>query len=338
MQNLFQKATKEAAKLRMAISGPSGSGKTFTSLVLARELGGKTAYIDTEHGSASKYADLFDFDVINMDAPYSPTRFVEFMKMAEDAGYDVLIIDSLSHAWNGKGGLLEIVDEEMARKKTNNSFVGWKKATPMHNDMIEAIISSKIHIIATMRSKQEYVIEKDSKGKTQINKVGMAPIQRDGMEYEFDVWGEMDVENRMLISKTRCPQLAGKVLPKPGKNLSAPLIEWLKGVEPKQKRELPQQTESAPTAPEPAVSTPPYSDQERTQFHAIGGELYGSQWDEKRRNLVKHASNERTDSMKELTAEEFQRIFAGLKKRQQEAKKPQTKGEVSEALYSRQAA
>ena len=107
--------------------------------------------------------------------------------MAEQHGYDIIIVDSLSHAWNGKGGVLEIVDEVLARKKTSNSMVGWKEATPIHQNLIENIVSSGIHIIATMRSKQEYVIEKDSKGKTQINKKGLAPIQRDGMEYEFDV-------------------------------------------------------------------------------------------------------------------------------------------------------
>ena len=323
MNNLFQTATKEAAKLRLAISGPSGSGKTYTSLLIAQELGKKIAYIDTEHGSASKYADLFTFDVINMESPYHPDRFVEYIKMAEQHEYDVIIVDSLSHAWNGKGGLLEIVDNVMARNKSRNNMVGWKEATPIHNRLIENIVSSGLHIIATMRSKQEYVIERDDKGKTTVTKKGMAPIQRDGMEYEFDVWMEMDMDNRGLVQKTRCPELAEGVFKKPGKEVAGILLKWLDGVEP---------------APKPEKKPdPPYSTEDIKKYHAIGTALYGKEaWDSKRAELAVAVSQGRTSSTAELTRDEFLKLLSNLEHKQrqgqQESAEP-SKGELSERLY-----
>lgn len=228
---LFKPAVKHESKLRLAIAGPSGSGKTYTALAIGTALG-KTAVVDTEHGSAAKYADLFPFDVLEMDAPFHPDRFVEAMKDAANAGYDVLIIDSLSHAWNGAGGLLEIVDQIAKRMKTSNSFAAWKDATPIQNALIEAIVGSRIHIIATMRSKQEYVLEQVERNGRTINqpkKVGMAPVQRDSMEYEFDVYLDMTIENDAIVQKTRCPQIAGAVFSKPGVNLAETLREWLSG-------------------------------------------------------------------------------------------------------------
>ena len=324
MNNLFQKATKEAAKLRLAISGPSGSGKTYTSLLIAQELGSKIAYIDTEHGSASKYADLFQFDVINMESPYHPDRFVEFIKMAEQAGYEVLIIDSLSHAWNGKGGLLQIVDDVMALKKSKNNMVGWKEATPIHNRLIEHIVSSKLHIIATMRSKQEYVIERDEKGKTTVTKKGMAPIQRDGMEYEFDVWMEMDMDNKGLVQKSRCPELANRVFKHPGKEVANTLLQWLDGAEP---------------APKPEKKPePPYSDQERKEYHAIGNALYPDSWEDKRAELVGAISKGKAESTSELTRDEFMRLLENLRyKQKQNQAPPPSNGELSDRLYGQTA-
>lgn len=212
----------------MAISGPSGSGKTFTALQIATSLGGPVALVDTEHGSASKYADLFAFDVVNLGAPYHPDRFGEMIGAAVAAGYKALVIDSLTHAWNGPGGIMEIVDQEVARQKTGNSYTAWAKATPIHQNLITKIVSSPIHIIVTMRSKTEYVLEKNEKtGKTAPRKVGMAPVQRDGMEYEFDVWMEMDGDNTGLVQKSRCPELHNAVIPKPGQVLADTLAAWL---------------------------------------------------------------------------------------------------------------
>lgn len=232
--NPFAKAVKTEAKLRFAIAGPSGSGKTYTALSLAKELGGKVAMLDTEHGSASKYADLFDFDVMNLDPPYHPDRYAQAIKAAAQAGYDILIVDSLSHAWFGPGGLLEIVDHIAAQMKTSNTFAAWKDATPIQQRLVESMLAAPLHLIACLRSKTAYSMEKDERGKTVIEKRGLEPIQRDGMEYEFDVFSEMTVpDNKMIVTKSRCPALSGQVYTKPtGKELADALKAWLSGAKP----------------------------------------------------------------------------------------------------------
>ena len=233
---MFRPAVKQEAKLRLAIAGPSGSGKTYTALAVGTALGDRVAVVDTEHGSASKYADIFDFDVVNFTAPFHPNRFIEAIHNAEDAGYDVVILDSVSHAWNGAGGLLEIVDTA-AKKYKGNTYMAWSEGTPLQNRLVEAIVGSTIHIIATMRSKQDYVLI-ERNGKQIPQKVGMAPIQRDGFEYEFDLFLEKDIENNAIVSKTRCPELAGAVITRPGSDLALKLLEWLKGVKPPSNKEL----------------------------------------------------------------------------------------------------
>jgi hypothetical protein len=222
----FVKASKAQAKLRMAIDGPAGSGKTWTALLLAKHLGSKVAVIDTERGSASKYADSFDFDVLELGT-FAPMTYVEAIKAAAGAGYDVLVIDSLSHAWFGKDGALEQKDKAEARMKTPNGYTAWREVTPMHNSLVDAILQSPMHVIATMRSKMEYVQEKDANGRTVIKKVGMAPVQRDGVEYEFDIVGDMSIEHVMTISKTRCHMLDGYTQAKPGEELANIIKAWL---------------------------------------------------------------------------------------------------------------
>lgn len=220
----FKKATKGDARLRMALMGISGSGKTYTALQIASALGGKTAVVDTERGSASKYADLFEFDVLELEK-FSPTHYIEAVQAAEDAGYDNLIIDSLSHEWSGAGGILEIHDK--AAKDTKDSFRAWGSVTPQHNRVLDKILASRCHIIATMRTKSDYSVSKDDRGKTVIQKVGMAPVQKDNVEYEFDVVGSLNTENVLTIEKTRCIALAGKVFHKDGKAAAAILKNWL---------------------------------------------------------------------------------------------------------------
>lgn len=223
----FQKAVKHDAKLRAALIGPPGSGKTFTGLALGCALGGKVALVDTEHGSASKYADQFDFDVLELTS-FHPKRYMEALLEAEKAGYAVVIIDSLSHAWTGKDGALELKDR--AANKSGNSFTAWADVTPLQNALIDAINGSKCHVIATMRSKTDFVLEPDRNGKMVPRKVGIAAIQRDGVEYEFDLVGELDHENMLRVTKTRCPALYGASLLRPGKDLADTLSAWLKGV------------------------------------------------------------------------------------------------------------
>lgn len=224
----FAKATKSQARLRMALVGVSGSGKTYTALRLAKGLGSKIAVIDTERGSASKYAgEIVDFDVLELDT-YAPRTFIEAMKAAEAAGYDVCIIDSLSHAWMGKDGALEMVDRAAKRSQSANSFAAWRDVTPEHNALVDAMLQSRMHIIATMRAKQDYVLDEDSRGKKTPRKVGMAPVQRDGMEYEMDVVAMIDNDHNFVVTKTRCAVLDEKVFKKAGEDDVAKILKaWL---------------------------------------------------------------------------------------------------------------
>lgn len=228
---MFQKATKQAAKLRLALTGTSGSGKTYTALTIAQGIaqGKPIALVDTENGSASKYADKFDFDVAEMHAPFSPDKYIKAISEASSAGYSVIILDSLSHAWMGTGGVLDIVDEAAKRSKSGNSYMAWKEGTPIQNKLIEAIVQSPIHVIATMRSKSEYVLETNANGKQAPKKVGLAAIQRDGMEFEFDIVIQMTQDNDGIVEKSRCSELANRVFSKPGMELSSILVEWLGG-------------------------------------------------------------------------------------------------------------
>lgn len=221
-QNPFKRATKTQSRLRMALFGASGSGKTYTALSIAAAFG-TIAVIDTEHGSASKYADRFEFDVLEL-SDYAPKAYVAAIEAAAD--YDVLIIDSLTHAWAGSGGVLEIADRGAARAQ-GNKFAGWRDATPEHNRLVEAILTARPHVIVTMRSKTEYVLEPDSRGKMSPRKVGTAPVQRDGMEYEFDIVGEMNADNELVISKTRFPQLKGEVQKEPSRDFGTLILQQL---------------------------------------------------------------------------------------------------------------
>lgn len=226
----FQKATKKQAKGRMAIDGPSGSGKTFTALRVAKALAptGKIAVIDTERGSASKYADLFDFDVCEIVDDFHPKHYIEALKAAEDAGYEVIVIDSMSHAWEGTGGILELTDKVAARSKAGNSYTAWRETTPIHGSLINAILQSKCHVIATMRTKTEYVLEEDDRGRKIPKKVGMAPVQRAGVEYEFDVVVDMDLKHNGVVAKTRCHKLTDQVFSPPTENdLGKTFAAWL---------------------------------------------------------------------------------------------------------------
>ena len=232
----FVKATKKQAKARIAIDGPSGSGKTYTSLIAATALakGGKIAVIDTERGSASLYSEKFDFDVLELNPPYSPEVYQGAIKAAENAGYAVIVIDSLSHAWEGEGGALDMADDATKRQKTQNSYTAWREVTPVHRAMVDAILQSKCHVVVTMRSKMEYVQEKNSDGRTVINKVGMAPIQRSGMEYEFTIVGDMDLDNSIVISKSRFEPFSGRVQKKPSIEFFKPFVDWLNSGESKE--------------------------------------------------------------------------------------------------------
>ena len=199
----FQKAERSQVKLKIGIQGPSGSGKTLGALSIATQIApnGKIALADTEAGSASLYADRFNFDTISITPPYLTSKYEEVMKAAVDGGYDVLIIDSLSHQWAGEGGILNRKEQVDARG--GNSFTNWSKFTPEHEGFKAAILNSPIHIIGTLRTKQEYVLEDNGKGKQAPKKMGMAAIQREGMEYELDINFEVQMDHKAITSKDR---------------------------------------------------------------------------------------------------------------------------------------
>lgn len=221
----FRKATRKKRKLRLAIDGPTGAGKTWTALAVASGLGKKIGVIDTENSSSELYATKFAFDVLCLDR-HRPEDYVAAIAAAAEAGFDVLIIDSLSHAWAGREGALEQVDDAAARSK-GNSFAAWREVTPQHNRMVDAIIHAPMHVIVTMRSKMAYELIEDSRGKKVPQKIGLQPIQRDGLSYEFDLVVDMDLQHRMLVDKTRCEEFDRAVIEKPGAEFGRRLAEWL---------------------------------------------------------------------------------------------------------------
>lgn len=223
----FALGSREKIKLRMAIDGPSGSGKSFTALRLAFALGTRILVIDSEAGSASKYWGFAPDGVAwkFYAAPlkdFSPSKYATLIEEGGRAGFDCIIVDSLSHAWEGTDGALELVD-----KKGGNRFAAWKDVTPMHRRMVDAILQSPTNVIVTMRSKTDYIMETDTNGKQVPRKIGMAPIQRPGMEYEFDVYGSMDWSHIMTITKTRCSSIDGAIIHKPGPDFMGKVIEWM---------------------------------------------------------------------------------------------------------------
>jgi hypothetical protein len=200
---VIRKAERRKSKLRLALVGPTGSGKTFSALQLAFGLGSKVGLIDTEHGSGDLYADLGDYDVITLEPPFSVQKYRDAIRAFEDAGYDTIIVDSLSHAWSGEGGLLDKQGQLENSGKYRNSFATWREITPEHNRLVEQMLGSPAHVIATMRTKTEYVVEKDDRGKNSVRKLGLSPVQRDGVEYEFTLVLDVAENHTARASKDR---------------------------------------------------------------------------------------------------------------------------------------
>jgi len=219
----FKKASKENSKLRLAIFGPSGSGKTYSSLSIASGLSSsnKIAVIDTEYGSASKYADQFEFDVVNLEKA-TIENMVAMIIAARD--YDVLIIDSMSHAWQE---LLQEVEILAKTKFRGNSWSAWSEGTPKQKTLVRAILTFPGHVIACMRTKTEWVTSKTSDGKTRPERVGLAPEQGKGIEYEFDMLMELNPDHFGSIIKDRSGKYQDKIIEKPGWELGMELRKWL---------------------------------------------------------------------------------------------------------------
>lgn len=220
----FKKATKAAAKLRAAFFGPSGAGKTFSALRVATGLsaGGQVAVIDTERGSASKYADRFAFDVMELE-DQTIDGYVAAIRDAGQGGYAVLVIDSLSHGWQT---LLEEVEKLAKAKYKGNTWSAWSEGTPHQRRLVQAILNYPGHVIATMRSKTEWITV-DNNGKKTPQRVGLAPEQGKGVEYEFDLLVEISTEHIANVIKDRTGKFQDKLLEKPGEEFGRELAAWL---------------------------------------------------------------------------------------------------------------
>lgn len=304
----IRQATRQRAKLRLALAALGGGGKTYTALLVAsilsilmREVLGRRARIcgiDTEHESMELYsmtdeqrehfatlsdldalkfltrkdADAFDFNVLPLD-DHSPRKYVEALGYVASQGYDIVIVDSLSHAWAGKNGALEQKDNVAARG--GNSYTAWRDITPMHNALVEAMLSWPGHLIATLRQKMDYVQEKDASGKTVIRQVGLASIQREGMEYEFTIFGDMEKDtNSMRVSKHRLPGVLniGDVFEKPGEMFTRKLWGWLmSGAAKRQQISAPVQCPAPAAAPTAPVEhwSPPTDPASRADLEAM---------------------------------------------------------------------
>lgn len=220
----LQKATRAKAKIRLGLSAVSGGGKTYSALLIAHGLCGnwdKVAVIDTENNSAHLYAHLGDFNVLQLDAPYAPERYIEAIKACENAGMEVIIIDSITHEWDGKGGIIEI-----SNSMTGNSFTNWAKLTPRHQAFIDAILSSKCHIITTVRRKQDYEMTKDKDGKVKVEKAGLKEVTREGFEYELTVNLELDVKHNATASKDRTGLFIDKPAFVPSEETGKLIRQW----------------------------------------------------------------------------------------------------------------
>ena len=220
---MFQQATRQGSHIKLAITGPSGSGKTYSALRLARGLTpeGKIAVIDTENNSSSLYASDFDFEVASVEAPFEISKLVNLTKYVLKGDYQVLIIDSASHFWDG---VLEY--KSSLDKRGGNSFANWNTANEHYKLMLRAILFSKIHVIVCMRSKMEYILQENEKGKHVPQKVGMAPIMRDGVEYEFTTVFDLDIHHQAQVSKDRTQLFGGSIFTIT-ENTGAQIMEWL---------------------------------------------------------------------------------------------------------------
>jgi hypothetical protein len=224
---IIRKAERRQAKLRLALTGVSGSGKTIGAIRLAQGMKTKFIIIDTERKSADLYSKLTDFDVLELDKPFTPEKYIEAIHACEDAGYETIIIDSLSHAWSGEGGVLDMQDKATKSSSSKNSYTAWKEVTPWQNKLIDAILQSPAHIIVTMRSKTHHDFVKDNDGKMKPIKIGLAPVQREGMDYEFTVVLDIDKDSHLYSASKDRTQLFDGRPDTISVATGARLIEWL---------------------------------------------------------------------------------------------------------------
>lgn len=231
----FKKAQREQGKIRLAIDGPAGSGKTYSALLIAQGLadGGKIGMIDSERGSGELYSDLCDYEIAHIGPPYTPRRYVDLIK---EATFDVLIVDSASHAWDGEGGVLEMQTDATLTTAGGNSYFAWKEVTPEHNRLVQALLGYDGHVVVTLRTKTAYEISENNKP----IRIGLAPIQRAGMEYEFTIVLDIEPEKHLAAAskdRTGLFDSGGSFIPtvETGKRI----LNWLRtGVDPLEKRRI----------------------------------------------------------------------------------------------------
>lgn len=262
MSSRFVPATRKKAKARIALAGPSGSGKTLTGLKLLYTLTSsetvadgleRIALVDTERDSADKYAANPELPGVGAMTPeqaggygfmkfspvrYDPRQLSELIDEAAVAGYSGFMLDSASHYWFGPGGILELVDL-FARNHGGRSMDGWKDVRPIERAYIEALMSFPGHVVVCLRSKQKYEITEGADGRKQVSKLGMQPDQRDGLEYEFDLVGDLDQGHYLRVTKSRCDALADQVVHKPGAELGHQVLDWLDFGEPPKELDWP---------------------------------------------------------------------------------------------------
>jgi hypothetical protein len=225
---MFKRAQRKNTPMKLAIYGVSGSGKTMGALKIASGMGKKIALIDTENGSAALYSEQFNFDCVEISPPFTTEKYIEAINEAIKQKYEVLIIDSMTHAWAAEGGLLEQKENIDIQNPRSNTYTSWRPVTKKQNSFMSAILHADIHIIGTMRSKQDYAMVQNEQGKIAPKKVGLAPIQRDGIEYEFTTVLEVDAENNTKAVKDRTELFKDKVFkitPEVGKAI----INWFNG-------------------------------------------------------------------------------------------------------------
>ena len=228
----FTRAVRQQAKLRLALTGPSGAGKTYSALILATVLGKRVAVIDTERSSASLYAEAFAFDTMDLPPPYTPERFIEAVAEAERAGYDVVIIDSITHEWNGIGGCLEINETLAAAKYRGNTWSAWNETTPRHRAFLDKLMAANCHIIATMRSKTE-TAQVDDGNRKKVVKLGMKAEQREGTDFEFSIVLDLIHDGHYAVASKDRTGLFAKLDPAPiTADTAKMLAAWLQSATP----------------------------------------------------------------------------------------------------------
>lgn len=219
----LRKASRKKSKIRLGLSAQAGGGKTMSAILIAFGLvedWSKIGVIDSENGSADLYSHLGEYNVLSLSAPFTPEKYTAAIKECEDAGCEVIIIDSITHEWDGPGGCLSIMDS------LGGSYQNWAKVTPRHQKFIDSILQSKAHIITTVRRKQDYEMTKDSNGKVKVEKVGLKEVTREGFEYELTTNLEIDQQHNATASKDRTGLFAGKPPFIPSIETGKMIAEW----------------------------------------------------------------------------------------------------------------